>query len=127
MVAAVSDFTPKFPQSGKIKKSMIGESWNIELKQTPDILASLNKDGVTTIGFKAEMDPQSGLNSARLLLTQKEVDAVCYNLLQDAGSFGTVDNEITFITTEKEVSLGRADKLTLSFKILEQAEALVDE
>jgi phosphopantothenoylcysteine decarboxylase/phosphopantothenate--cysteine ligase len=127
MVAAVSDYTPKFPQDGKIKKSMIGESWNIELKQTPDILATLNKDGVTTVGFKAEMDPESGLESARSLLKQKEVDAVCYNLLQNAGSFGTTDNEITFITPDKEVSLGRADKLTLSFKILEQAKALVDE
>jgi phosphopantothenoylcysteine decarboxylase/phosphopantothenate--cysteine ligase len=127
MVAAVSDYTPKFPQEGKIKKSMIGESWNIELKQTPDILATLNKDGVTTIGFKAEMDPENGLESARSLLTQKEVDAVCYNLLQNAGSFGTTDNEITFITPDSEVSLGKTDKLSLSFKILEQAKALVDE
>lgn len=127
MVAAVSDYTPKFPQNGKLKKSMIGESWNLELQQTPDILATLNKDGVTTIGFKAEMDPKNGLDSARSLLTQKEVDAVCYNLLQDAGSFGTADNEVTFITPKSEVPLGRADKLALSFKILEHSKALVDE
>ena len=57
-------------------------------------------------------------------LDQKNVDAVCYNLLQDAKSFGGDENEITFITKEKQIPLGRADKLILSEKILEVAKAL---
>lgn len=127
MVAAVSDYTPKYPQNGKMKKSMLGEEWNLELKQTPDILSSLNKDGVTVIGFKAEMDSQNGPANAQALLEQKEIDAVCYNLLKDAGSFGTTDNEITFISREKTLPLGKADKLTLAQKILKQAEGLTNE
>jgi len=124
MVAAIADFTPKFPQEGKLKKSMLGESWNIELKQTTDILSSIDKTDIKTVAFKAEMDSQEGLNNAINLLTQKNVDAVCYNLLQDATSFGGDENEITFITKEEQVSLGRADKLVLSSKILAQAKKL---
>ena len=124
MVAAVSDFTPKFPQEGKLKKSMLGESWNVELKQTTDILSSLDKTDIKTVAFKAEMDTQEGLNNAIELLSKKRVDAVCYNLLQDATSFGGDENEITFITKETQVSLGRADKLTLSHKILDAAKKL---
>ncbi len=126
MVAAVSDFTPKFPQLGKLKKSMLGESWNIELKQTPDILSSLDKTDIKTIAFKAEMDSHNGLSNAKSLLEAKHVDAVCYNLLYNAHSFGTSDNEITFITKEAQIPLGKADKLTLSNRILTQAKELID-
>ncbi len=124
MVAAVSDFTPKFPQEGKLKKSMLGESWNIELKQTPDILSSLDKMDIKTIAFKAEMDPKNGLANAQALLEEKHVDAVCYNLLNNSDSFGTSDNEITFITKEKTIPLGKTDKQTLSIKILDEAKTL---
>jgi len=126
MVAAVSDFAPKFPQDGKLKKSMLGESWNIEMRQTPDILSSLDKTDIKTIAFKAEMDAQNGLSSAQELLGKKRVDAVCYNLLGDSSSFGTKDNEITFITKEKQIPLGKTDKLSLSNKILNEAKALIN-
>jgi len=125
MVAAVADFTPKFPQEGKLKKSMLGESWNIELTQTPDILSNLDKMDIKTVAFKAEMDGEHGLANAQALLEQKRVDAVCYNLLNNSESFGTSDNEITFITKEKQTPLGKADKLTLSDKILTEAKALL--
>ncbi|HQS65763.1 MAG TPA: bifunctional phosphopantothenoylcysteine decarboxylase/phosphopantothenate--cysteine ligase CoaBC [Sulfuricurvum sp.] len=126
MVAAVADFTPKHPKQGKLKKSALGENWQIELEQTSDILSTLLKDreGVTTIAFKAEMDDQEGLNNAKNLLAQKKVDAVCYNLLQDAKSFGGEENSITFITNNDQVDLGRHSKFDLAEKILEQASAL---
>ena len=127
MVAAVSDFTPKYPQEGNLKKSMLGKVWNLELKQTGDILSSLRKDGIKTIAFKAEMDSANGLANAVSLLETKEVDAVCYNLLNNSESFGTSDNEITFITKENQTALGKADKLTLSNKILTRAKALLHE
>ena len=127
MVAAVSDFTPKFPQEGKLKKSMLGEAWNLELKQTEDILSSLDKMDIKTVAFKAEMDSEHGLANAQALLDQKRVDAVCYNLLNNSESFGTSDNEITFITKEKQTPLGKADKLTLSDKILTEAKTLLHE
>jgi phosphopantothenoylcysteine decarboxylase/phosphopantothenate--cysteine ligase len=124
MVGAVADFTPKFPQEGKLKKSMLGEAWQIELKQTTDILSNINKEGLKTIAFKAEMNSHEGLKNAENLLTQKEVNAVCYNLLKDATSFGGSENEITFITKNEKIPLGRTDKLTLADKILMHAKVL---
>jgi len=103
---------------------MLGEAWSIELKQTTDILSSLDKMDIKTVAFKAEMDSKEGLNNAVNLLTQKNVDAVCYNLLKDAKSFGGNENEITFITKESQVDLGRASKLVLSEKILDEAQKL---
>ena len=127
MVAAVAAFKPKFPKKGKLKKTTLGEAWNVELTQNPDILSSLDKTGIKTVAFKAEMDSEEGLNNAVKLLAQKRVDAVCYNLLQDAKSFGGDENEITFITEESQTPLGHADKLTLSHRILSQAKALTHE
>ncbi|MCF6206542.1 MAG: bifunctional phosphopantothenoylcysteine decarboxylase/phosphopantothenate--cysteine ligase CoaBC [Sulfurovum sp.] len=127
MVAAVADYTPKFPQKGKLKKSMLGEEWTLELTRTPDILSSLNKDGIRTVAFKAEMDAAHGLENAKALLDDKGVDAVCYNLLSDSSSFGTKENEVEFITPEHITSLGKADKLTLAGKILNEAKTLADD
>ena len=124
MAAAVSDYRPKFPQDGKLKKSLLGELWSLELAQTDDILSSLNKDGIQVVAFKAEMDSEQGLNNAKSLLDQKGADAVCYNYLKDSNSFGTDENEITFITKEQEKLLGKADKLTLALKIIEAAKEL---
>ncbi|MDD2399282.1 MAG: phosphopantothenoylcysteine decarboxylase, partial [Sulfurovum sp.] len=92
-----------------------------------DILSSLNKEGITTIAFKAEMDSECGLANAAALLEKKNVDAVCYNFLKNSKSFGTDDNEITFITKDGQIVLEKADKLTLSGYILEQAKALLHE
>ena len=127
MASAVSDFTPKFPQKGKIKKSSIGSSWSIELKENPDILSTINKDGITTIGFKAEMDSKNGFNNAKAILKSKSIEAVCYNLLRGSDSFGTDNNSITFITNDYSIDLGHSDKLSLSFKILDESRKLNNE
>jgi len=124
MAAAVSDYTPRYPQKGKLKKEHLGEQWTLELTKTTDILSSLNKDGITVVGFKAEMDAEKGIEHARKLLEEKEVDAVCYNHLEDSQSFGSEMNEILFISDKEEVELGRSDKLSLSFQILDAAKEL---
>lgn len=124
MAAAVSDYRPKFPQDGKLKKSLLGKSWSLELTQTDDILSALNKDGIQVVAFKAEMDSEQGLSSAKSLLDQKGANAVCYNYLKDSNDFGTDENEITFITKDLEVSLGKTDKLSLALKIIETAKRL---
>ena len=127
MTSAVSDFTPRFPQVGKMKKSDIGEKWSVELKQNPDILQKINKDGLITIGFKAEMDEKKGFLNAESILKKKNIDGVCYNLLKDSQSFGTDDNNMIFITKGESIDLGTADKLRLSFKILSESQKLENE
>jgi len=124
MVAAVSDYKPKFPQKGKLKKSLLGEDWSLQMDQNRDILSSIDKDGIKVVAFKAEMDEKNGLESAKELLITKEVDSVCYNHLQDSDSFGSDENRILFITKDSEVDLEKMDKLSLAFKILDEAKVL---
>jgi len=124
MTAAVADYTPKFPQSGKIKKASIGEEWNISLKETQDVLKNVNKDNLITIGFKAEMDASKGLENATQALQSKGVDAICYNLLTDSTSFGTNDNAITFITQANQIDLPKKSKMELAFEILDESAKL---
>ncbi len=118
MAAAVSDYKPKYPQSGKMKKDMIGEVWNLELVKNTDILDSVNKDGIFSVGFKAEMDKDSGLKSAKKMLENKNLDAVCLNYVSEHG-FGSDTNAITLITKDDEVDLATASKLDISLKLID--------
>ncbi|WP_456453242.1 bifunctional phosphopantothenoylcysteine decarboxylase/phosphopantothenate--cysteine ligase CoaBC [Hydrogenimonas sp.] len=122
MAAAVSDYRPAHPQSGKLKKEALGERWCLELVQNPDILASLNKEGVKTVAFKAEMDEASALDNARRALETKKVDAVALNLLANRESFGTDDNAVTLVTEEATVEIPRASKTDVAFSLLEALE-----
>lgn len=118
MVAAVSDYLPSFPQDGKLKKELIGTSWNLELKQNMDILSSLDKEDLVSIGFKAEMDESSALNSATSMLENKKLDAVCLNILNEENSFGSENNTIELILKNKS-HLVKGSKLEVSLDILE--------
>ncbi len=126
MVAAVADYRAKYPQTGKMKKDTTTKELAIEFTLNDDILSSLDKRGIKTIGFKAETDAKEGLKNAKEALKLKEVDAVCYNLLEDSNSFGSDENAITFITKESEIDLGKKEKLFLAFDILREAKKLGD-
>ncbi len=122
MVAAVSDYIPEFIQDGKLKKELLGEKFDISLKQGVDILQSINKEGIITIGFKAEMDAQNAESNASKILDSKNVDAVCLNILQDSSSFGADTNKVEFISAKKIISLPSSDKLSVAFNILKHSE-----
>ena len=124
MAAAVSDYVPEFPQDGKLKKESLGENWELSLKKNVDILSTIDKEGITTIGFKAEMDEESAKTNALNMLENKKLDAVCLNILKNSSSFGTDTNEIEFITKDKNILLLQSDKLTLSFRIISHAKKL---
>jgi phosphopantothenoylcysteine decarboxylase/phosphopantothenate--cysteine ligase len=124
MAAAVSDYVPTHPQSGKLKKEMIGEKWSIEMTQNQDLLSSINKDGIKTVAFKAETDPITAHENAKKLLISKNVDAVCLNIISDKNPFGSDTNSIDFITINQTSSLPKNDKLSVALSILEQAECL---
>jgi len=127
MAAAVSDYIPAFSQSGKLKKETLGDEFELKLKQNTDILSNINKDGIITVGFKAEMDSSNALQNASKMLDKKSIDAVCLNILKDSSSFGSDTNKIEFITPKNIISLPHTDKLTISFEILNQAKGLSDE
>ncbi|MEA1983968.1 MAG: bifunctional phosphopantothenoylcysteine decarboxylase/phosphopantothenate--cysteine ligase CoaBC, partial [Campylobacterota bacterium] len=121
MAAAVSDFVPKNIQDGKLKKETLGDNWSLELTKNMDILKSIDKNGITVIGFKAEMDRASATTNATNMLTNKNLDAVCLNVLKDSSSFGSDVNTIDFITHKGTNSLKTSDKLSLSFQIIKNA------
>jgi len=119
MVAAVSDFSPAFPQQGKLKKSNLGDEWSLQLKLNPDILKTLNKDGIKTVAFKAEMDEENALKNATALLEEKGVDAVALNILKSSKSFGSDTNSITLVSRDKNIEIPHSDKLNIAFYLLE--------
>jgi len=124
MAAAVSDYRPKYPQQGKLKKEQIGSSWCLELEKNIDILSTINKDGIVTIGFKAETDEAKALQNAQKMLQEKELDAVCLNLVKGRTAFGSDKNQIIFITPDKIVKSPLKDKLDLAFDLTELAKEL---
>ena len=124
MAAAVSDYVPKSTQKGKLKKDMLGDTFDLSLSKNIDILSSINKNKIITIGFKAEMDASQAQKNATNMLQNKKLDAVCLNILQDSSSFGSDTNSIRFISSKKQELLEDADKLSLAFEILKHAQEI---
>lgn len=126
-VAAVSDFVPKYPQNGKLKKENIGNDWSLELKKNIDILDSINKDGIFAIGFKAELDKDKAFANASNMLTNKNLDAVCLNILDENNTFGSNTNKIQLITKKSNIVLDTDSKQNLSFNILSKMKEIFND
>ncbi len=122
MAAAVSDYKPKFKQEGKLKKDILGEHFELELVKSEDILSSLDKSGIYSVGFKAEIS-EDGLQNAKEMLLKKDLDAVCFNDVSEH-HFGSDQNHIILIDKEGEYDLGVEGKLSLSLKLLDRLKAL---
>jgi phosphopantothenoylcysteine decarboxylase/phosphopantothenate--cysteine ligase len=121
-VAAISDYIPKSPQQGKLKKTDVGEEWNLELKQNIDILASIEAKNIYKIGFKAELDSNNANKYAIKALEEKNLAGICLNILQDKktnNNFGSDSNSIEFITKGGSKHLAQAPKLELSLQLLD--------
>ncbi|MFV0562067.1 bifunctional phosphopantothenoylcysteine decarboxylase/phosphopantothenate--cysteine ligase CoaBC [Malaciobacter mytili] len=126
MVAAVSDYLPTFPQEGKLKKELLGTSWELKLKQNMDILNALDKSDIVSIGFKAEMDETVAYENALKMLEKKSLDAVCLNIIKDENAFASNSNSIELLLKNKIHSF-KASKLELSLELLTCLEKEFDE
>ena len=124
MAAAVSDYVPAFKQDGKLKKEMLGNTWELGLKKNIDILSSIDKEGISVVGFKAEMDETTAKENAQNMLKNKNLDAVCLNILNDKNSFGSDTNEIEFIRAEGSTLIPSNEKLNVAFEILKNAKMI---
>lgn len=118
-VAAVSDYTPKFPQTAKMKKEDIGDEWSLALKKNSDILESLEKEGIYTIGFKAEFDKENAHTNAKKMLEKKSLDGVCLNILDENNGFGSENNSLDVITTNGVQNIPTNSKLEVSMQLLD--------
>ncbi|MDR3346831.1 MAG: bifunctional phosphopantothenoylcysteine decarboxylase/phosphopantothenate--cysteine ligase CoaBC [Campylobacteraceae bacterium] len=124
MAAAVSDYKPSEAKKGKIKKEELGNEFDLKLVKTKDLLKEIDKKALKVIGFKAELDKSNAENCALYMLKNKNLDAVCLNIIDELNPFGSPDNEITFITKKGTLKLAKKPKLDISFDILEHCEEL---
>jgi phosphopantothenoylcysteine decarboxylase/phosphopantothenate--cysteine ligase len=95
--AAVGDYQPRVRQSEKIKKS--GDSLNLELVKTKDILFELGKikKNQLLIGFALETENE--FDNASKKLVKKNLDAIVLNSLKVEGAgFGNTANKVEFVT-----------------------------
>ncbi|MFN0292019.1 bifunctional phosphopantothenoylcysteine decarboxylase/phosphopantothenate--cysteine ligase CoaBC [Pedobacter helvus] len=100
MSAAVADYTPVVVADQKIKKKE--DHFNIELKKTTDILATLGtqkKDDQILVGFALETIDEE--NYAKDKLRKKNLDLIVLNSLNDKGAgFKTETNKITIFNKD---------------------------
>ena len=120
MSSAVSDFIPKYPQNGKIKKDTLGDEWALMLSKNIDILSTIAKGGIFTIGFKAEVQENMARKYALNMIANKEIDGVCLNIIDQNNPFGSDTNKIEFISSklEDETYKLAGTKLSISLRLL---------
>ena len=132
MVAAVADWRPISPATGKIKKSVLaarGGSPDLELEETPDILALLSEPGANrpqlVVGFAAETDDVE--TYARAKLARKGCDWIVANDVS-GDVMGGLENAATVFTREgEEVFMPHGPKTEIARRIaLLIADALED-
>lgn len=96
-VAAVADYRPAEPVTGKIRRS--AEEISLRLVPNPDILADLAraaKPGARVVGFAAE--PSSDLAIAQEKLARKGLLAIAHNDVSDPSiGFESANNRLTLI------------------------------
>ena len=84
-----------------------------------DILKSLDKEGIISIGFKAEMDENVASSNATSMLEKKNLDAVCLNIINEENNFGSNNNSIQLILKNNSYEF-KGSKLDISLEILEK-------
>lgn len=119
MAAAVSDYLPQQSIEGKLKKDKLGNVWDLSLTKNRDILNDINKEGIYSIGFKAEMDKSTANQSAQAMVKNKKLDAVCLNIIDEHNPFGSHKNIIELIINNRhEIKELKGDKFDISLKLL---------
>lgn len=119
--AAVSDFTPMTASDKKLKKTATTENMNIELKQTPDILATLGntkRSDQKLIGFALETN--NGIHYAKEKLMSKNADAIVLNTLSPNTGFESNTNAVeVFLQNGEQLTFPLVDKRSLGKQLLE--------
>jgi phosphopantothenoylcysteine decarboxylase/phosphopantothenate--cysteine ligase len=126
MAAAVADYRPAAISSSKVKKQ--GEQASLDLVRNPDLLAEMGQarrgPRPVLVGFALETGTRQAIVAeARRKLREKKVDVVVAN--EASAAFGGDDNEITFVTENREERLPRASKVDLADALLDRIKSLL--
>jgi len=100
MAAAVADYTPADPATGKIKKEALGGQWSLEMKPNPDILAQVvpnhRSADLKVVGFALETDDM--MQRAADKRRAKNMDyIVANNPTAEGAGFGVVNHQVTLM------------------------------
>jgi phosphopantothenoylcysteine decarboxylase / phosphopantothenate---cysteine ligase len=122
MAAAVADYRPADPHAGKLKKDATGESLELRLERTVDVLSTLaarRRPGQVLVGFAAEHG-DGAIAYAREKLERKGLDAVVVNDIGRPGiGFDATDNEVTILSREGERHVPRGAKSEVAAAVLD--------
>jgi phosphopantothenoylcysteine decarboxylase/phosphopantothenate--cysteine ligase len=120
MAAAVADYRPEARREDKIKKTEA--EIELRLERTEDVLSGLaarRRDGQVLVGFAAETGARA-LEYGRAKLARKNLDAVVVNDVAEPGiGFDAADNEVTILTSGRELHVPRAPKAEVAAAILD--------
>lgn len=117
--AAVADYRPASVADEKIKKS--GDSSELALERTKDILAALGEQKGNTILCGFSMETEHMLENSRRKLEKKNLDMIAANNLKDEGAgFGTDTNILTLITRDGEKQLKLMSKEAAANELLSE-------
>ena len=117
--AAVADYRPASVADEKIKKS--GDSSELALERTKDILAALGEQKGNTILCGFSMETEHMLENSRRKLEKKNLDMIAANNLKDEGAgFGTDTNVLTLITRDGEKQLKLMSKEAAANELLSE-------
>jgi phosphopantothenoylcysteine decarboxylase/phosphopantothenate--cysteine ligase len=128
MAAAVADYTPSAPSSGKIAK--LEGPLTLTLNRTRDILADLGARraaataGPVLVGFAAETDDL--LRKAREKRVRKGVDLIVANdVSQPDRGFDADTNAVTIVSAEGDESISLQSKDRVAAAILDRVERVL--
>jgi len=127
MSAAVADFTPVHPARHKIKKQPGGETRELTLKATPDILATLGSKKRKTVLVGFALETKDGLAAAKDKLRKKNLDLIVLNSFHEQNRvFGSDVNTVTMIDRRGGAEkLPQLPKFDVANKILDKIKTLI--
>ncbi len=127
MAAAVADYRPAAPLAGKLKKDATGETFELRLERTQDVISALaaeRRPGQVLVGFAAEAGEDAVAN-ARDKLVRKGLDAVVVNDVSRPGiAFESAENEVVIVLPAEDRHVPRALKGRVADAILDVVAAL---
>jgi phosphopantothenoylcysteine decarboxylase/phosphopantothenate--cysteine ligase len=125
MAAAVADFRPAEPATGKIRKGEAPAS--LKLEPAPDVLQTTRerrRAGALIIGFALETG--DGRDHARAKLRDKGLDLIVLNSADEPGSGFDVDtNRVTLIDASNEEALPLMSKDDVAEALLDRVSPLL--
>lgn len=119
--AAVSDWSPVTCAAQKMKKHGDQDVPTLALKQNPDILKTLSHGDQRpdlVVGFAAETENVE--SHARAKLERKGCDWILANEVGAEKTFGADENQIYFISQEKNEHWAQASKAEIARKLVDQ-------